>query len=254
MRINVHGSLGDQIMLTGIPELYYKLYNEKVSLAGDIKPELWKYNPYVEDRHGDDFSYAFNATEKDYMIYYPVRIFNDMTHRTVDRKHLQPNFYREYIKKPGTIVVNDQAGWPSRRGYIYFDALCKELINSGFTVIYSRNESSLDCFGKSSEKVIHSFSEQRHNLSLDSMINLVGSAEFYIGYDSGMAQVAGATKTKYVLLSSSVPPINTAHDSCIYYLDNINCRRCVATTCNKQCFEDKNQEIIGTIRSSRDEI
>ena len=235
MNIVSHGSLGDQVMLTGLPEALLQLTGESSKIIGQVKSELWLHNPYIiKEDAGREFSYSFN-TKSDYMIYYPVRIFYEMTGMIVDRFLVQPNLYRNITKIPKRIVVNDQAGWPTRRGYPYFNDLCKSLKDLGYEICYLRHNGFRDCNGNFSERVITNYSYTAFDTSLEDAINRIGEAEFYIGYDSGYSQLAGALKTKYVLISGSVAPINTAHDSCIYTV-NI-CPHCGLENCEKKCLE-----------------
>lgn len=250
MILNVHCSMGDRLMCTGIPEAYHTLFGEKIHVSGIRYPEFWRYNPYItKTAVGHPFSPPLN-TEKDYMIYYPVRIFHDMTDYIVDRDLVQPNIYTTSPRIKDRIIVNDQAGWPSRRGYPYFSRLASELMDLGYEVVYVHNAGYRDCYGQSSPQQISRYSWHVSNQPMAELIDLIASAQAYVGYDSGIAQLAGATQTPYVLLSSSIPPINTAHNSCIYTTDT-GCRRCCATDCDEGCFRyDYTEEIVAAIKNT----
>jgi len=247
MIIKAHGSLGDEVMLTGLPEAYNKITGQFIGITTN-RHYLWENNPYIKDSSREEFSYAFNVYPKDYLIYYPIRLFFDLTGFIVDRNLVQPNLYKPRVENnEKIIVVNDEAGWPSRRGYPYFNTLCKDLKDLGYAIYYTRGN-TLDCMGHQSEKTItnYTYNDNGGTPNLVQVIDLLQRAAFYIGYDSGLAQLAGALKVPYVLLSLAIPPINTAHNSCIYALD----------TCKHDCQEhskylhvDKNREIVERIGS-----
>ncbi len=251
MIIHPHGSLGDQIMLTGLPEAYYKLFGELTFVEGG-REDLWKYNPYItKERFGKEFSYSFNSYPKDYMIYYPIRVFYDLTGVICSRNFVHPNLYWPSVKN-NNCVVNDQAGWPSRTGYKYLDDLIKDIKKEGFHITYVRNENFRDCFGNCPKKQLTIFDTVLTDMSLSDMITTISNAALYVGYNSGLSQIAGATNTKYVLLDGPVPPINTAHNSCIFATDMLSCRRCVLEDCINNCLQNSenfNDSILDVIRS-----
>jgi len=253
MILELHGSMGDHVLATGIPEAYFKYYGEKTKIISKKGDDFWKTNPYITDEDiGDYHSLAFNQGPKDYMIYNPVRVFYDITGYIVNRKEVAPNLYLERVPEQGLVVINDQAGWPNRRGYRYFDELAGSLLELGYHIMYMRNDSFQDCVGQSSEKAITNYTEFITNLSIKSGIEILRKADLYIGYDSGYANVAGALKVPYVFLASSVAPINTQHDSCIYTLDGF-CKHCNSDSCTENCLRsapNKNAEILEAIRTT----
>jgi len=255
MNLQLHGPMGDHIVLTGIPEAYYTLFGEKVHVPHQYAHEFWMHNPYVTSQPSmATFSVAFNAGAKDYMIYYPIRVFYDMTGHIVDRSMVQPNLYMSREPLSGLIIVNDQAGWPSRKGYSHFDSLCDILMQKGYQILYLRNEGYRDCVGQESPRQIKHFHSELRNPSIPKMIDALRSASLYIGYESGIAQLAGALKVPYIMLAGSVPPINVAHDTCIYALKLPHCKRCHADICGENCLrksEGENEAILETIHEHR---
>lgn len=251
MILKLHGSMGDHLMATGIPEAYFKLYNEKTFIDASKYKLFWNSNPYItNERIGQVHSLIFN-THRDYLIYYPTKIFYDITGRIVDRDLVQPNVYTEYSPKENLVVINDQAGWPTRRGYPYLEDLSKSLMQSGFKVVYLRNDTFRDCNNKVSSRTVHSFDSQFKDKFLEDIIDLFKETSFYIGYESGLSSLAGAIGTKYILIEGSVPATNVAHNSCIYVLKNTNCHYCAAENCERLCLshsENKNEEILKVIK------
>lgn len=243
MNLKLHGPMGDHLVLTGIPEAYYRIFGEKTYVPHQYASEFWKDNPFISKKPlGQTYSIAFNSGPKDYMIYYPVRVFYDISGYIVDRSLVQPNLYLPRTPLDGFILINDQAGWPSRKGYPHFNALCRSLMDHGWRVVYLRNEGYRDCIGQESPRQITNFLQEIRNPSISHMISAVRSCQFYIGYDSGISQLAGALKIPYVMLSGSVPPINTAHDTCIYALKLPTCKRCFTDTCHEGCIKGAGNE------------
>jgi len=241
MILNIHGSLGDHIMATGLPEAYFKLTGEytyiKTERAGG-DPVYWENNQYVSKQPvGELRSLAFNAYPKDHMVYTPVRMFYDISGHIMDRSQVHPNLYKALQPDGDLIVVNDQAGWPSRRGYPYLDELIHSLLGDGWQVCYMRNDEFADCFGSRSARQLTGCTFEVQP-TLRQGVEVLQRASVYIGYDSGYAQVAGALGVPYVLLAGPIPPVNTAHDSCIYALDIPGCRRCCTTSCENGCLQN----------------
>lgn len=254
MILQLHSSMGDHVILTGIPEAFYKLFGEKTHVPNKYSDLFWEHNPYVTDKPtGDRFGLHLNASAKDYMIYYPVRVFYDLTQYIVDRSAVQPNLYMSRTVDENLVIVSDQAGWPNRRGYPFLNDLVLKLQGLGFYVMYIRSDGYKDCFGQHSPRQLTVFDNELQSPIIGHLIDAMRRAAFYIGYDSGIAQIAGALKIPYVLLAGSVPPINTAHDTCIYAMD-IRCKRCADPNCGSNCLSlatNCNEKIIEAIKNER---
>lgn len=249
MILNLWGSLGDRVIMTGIPEAYFKTFGEKTKIRNKLSDLFWNNNPYItEETIGKDCYFNPNTVDT-YQFYYPQRVFKDITGVDVDRTLVQPNLYipRKTISR--LVIMNDQAGWPSRRGYRYFTNLSKRLMEDGYTVAYLRNNGFRDCVNKVSAGQIWNYSYMLENLSLPELITKMSEADFYIGYDSGISTLAGALKIPYITFYGSIPAINTMHNTCIYAIDE--CDHCCADQCNKNCltlYEDKTDKVMERIK------
>lgn len=252
MKLQVHRGLGDQIMHTGLPEALYYYRKEYTEIIGG-RLELWSNNPYVrENAGGEEVSLGFNQP-RDYMIYYPVRLFYDMTGIIAPAGMVKPRLYKQGVRNARIALVNDQSGWPTRTGYPHFEKLIQLVKKEGYTIHYLRNEGFRDCNGACPPREVQTYDEIHTDISLQELIDRMTSAAVYIGYDSGLAQLAGATDTPYVLLEGPVAPINTVHPSCIWHLDLKACRKCAADNCSNMCLrqaKDINSTIIWAMRHS----
>lgn len=248
MILNLWGSLGDHVIMTGIPEAYYLYYGEKTKIIDKGSDIFWNNNPYVtEERIGKECHFAPNNPDT-YQFYYPQRVFKDITGLWIERELIQPNLYIPRKTIPKLVIMNDQAGWPSRRGYRYLNNLSRRLMESGYTVAYLRNNGFKDCTNKVSAGQIWQYSYILSDLPRPDLVARMSEAAFYIGYDSGLSTLAGALKIPYITFYGSIPAINTAHDTCIYAIDE--CDHCCTDQCNKNCltlYEDKTEEIMERI-------
>lgn len=248
MILDVHGNLGDQVMFTGIPEAFYERFGEKTYISGEAcRKELFETNPYLLDQPiGKKLS--FGIQNKDHEIYYPVKIFRDISEQftgapwILDREKVAPNLYRTPVRRNANlVVVNDQAGWPSRTGYPYFNDLSVMLLKKGFTVNYLYNNNFHDCNGNVSQESIYDFSYRSGNESLSELIEKLSICFLYIGYESGIMHLAGALGTPCVYITGSVPSIS-APDSCIFITKLDHCRKCHQENCPNMCLHSAHNQ------------
>jgi ADP-heptose:LPS heptosyltransferase len=250
MILHLWGSLGDHVIMTGIPEAYFKIFGEQTKIIDKHSDLFWNNNPYItEESIGKD--YYFNANTVDtYQYYYPQRVFHDITGLWVDREDVQPNLYIPRKTIPKLVIMNDQAGWPSRRGYRYLTNLSIRLMENGYIVAYLRNTGFKDCTNKVSAGQIWKYSYILENLPMPQLVDKLSEAALYIGYDSGISAIVGAFKIPYITFYGSIPAINTTHFTCIYAIDE--CDHCCTDQCNKNCltlYEDKTDEIMERIKA-----
>jgi ADP-heptose:LPS heptosyltransferase len=250
MILGTHGSMGDVVIMTGIPQAYFELFGEKTKIVNKYASVFWDTNPYItEENIGNTCTIRDNMTKEDYMQYYPQRVFKEITGISVDREKIQPNLYKERTPIPRFVIMNDQSGWPSRRGYRYFNNLASRLIQEGFLVYYLRNNRFRDCIGRFQIESINTYTNRLDDLSIPQTIDWFSRASFYIGYESGLSTLAGALKVPYITFYGSIFPINTTHDSCIYYIDN--CDHCCKDQCSKNCltfYEDMTDPVMERIK------
>lgn len=253
------GSLGDHVAYTGLPEALYKHGNIKIEVVSKFT-ELFKYNPFVQrvlsdiDRPTNSFHLQqFEEEWQDYLIYRPVRVYYQITGKIIDRNEVQPNLYIPRDMKHKYIVMADQTGWPSRRGYKYFDELAIRLLDLGYHIIVIHNPEYKNCFGNLVPREI-----QHYNISTrveySILINIINKAQYFIGYDSGIANLAGALKIPSIIFAGSVPPIVFRHNSCIKIYDTCE-KHCHSERCNIGClstFLNVNTEIIKIIEKGEE--
>ena len=243
MQLILKGSLGDHVCYTGLPEALYKHNHGKDPEKTEVitkYPKLFEHNPYVSNvlngiNHPTDllspyFEIPYETELWHWLVYRPVRAYYQLTGNIIDRNEVQPNLYLLRKTKLGHIVIADQAGWPTRRrgpgGNL--DKLAIRLLDLGYHVTVIHNPNYTDCFGNKVPREI-----EHYNLSVNdnyiSIIQFLQEAQYFIGYDSGIAHLAGALKVPSILLAGSVPPIVFAHNSAIKIFD----------TCGKHCHSEK---------------
>jgi len=248
MILEIQGSLGDSVLLTGIPEAYFKLTGEKTFVMTRF-PVLFENNPYITtEKSGKKFTNPLNSSLMEFMIYYPVLVYWKLFGVVLNREQVHPNLYLDVERENDLVLVNDQAGWPSRRGYPYFGELVDEL-SKDYRIMYMISNNYRDCVGKTPAKTVTSFDYLSTDQTVKDIINQMAKSSLYIGYDSGYSTIANATKTPYVYLAGSVPPVSTLGDTCIYSLTS--CKRCAVDTCQNRCLENTpnvNGEILKRIK------
>jgi ADP-heptose:LPS heptosyltransferase len=251
MLFRLKASLGDHALYTGIPEAFYQLTGEKLNVISQYI-ELWQNNPFVDlNAPGPEYELRLASSENDWQEYPPARVFRELTGKTIASEKVSPNMYYPRMPVENHIVVNVQAGWPSRRGYAHFRSLVESLMSMEYVITLVHASGYRDCFGDASPVTVpyDSFVESP---TLERVIRILQSAAFYIGYDSGYAQIAAALKIPYVVLLGATPFTIVAHPSCIYHLEI--CEHCHTESCAKRCLENapnKNDEIIKAIKSYR---
>lgn len=249
MILKLHSSLGDQLLLTGLPEAYYRICHEKMNVVPTRLPSAWRDNPYVDPHAGGpEFSPRPNVDPRDFLIYTPVRVFYEMTGIIVDRKVVHPRIYRPRMVQHRIVLVNDQAGWPSRWGYPYLNELVDSLHYRGWTVHYIRHDGFRNCLGRITPPQIQSYDLKISGGDDATLMSAMSYAALYIGYDSGLAVLASAWGVPSVIFFGAVPPVTTAGDNCIYAAEV--CGHCLRDSCDKGCLlsaESENEEILAEI-------
>jgi ADP-heptose:LPS heptosyltransferase len=242
------GSLGDHVVYTGLPEAFYKIFGIKLFVESSYSP-LWRNNPFIaSERLNDVFKMEYEQIENEWNTYKPRRVFMQMTGVDPEKEGISvcPKLYRSRNTEPDLIVVNNEAGWPSRRGLLYWDLLSKHLKQKGFKVISLRTPTYKDCTGQIIDEPITIFDKQFINPTLETVIDLLSCAKYYIGYESAYAHIAGALEIEYVLFLGSLPEICIKHPSCKLVVSGC-VSPCHKELCEKQCLSTINYETIGKI-------
>ena len=247
MIFEVHWSLGDHVCYTGIPQAYHKYFGFKLGLLSDNSnyDPVWANNPYICKPNPSDVSrykVQIETLPSDWRYYRPQRIFYEMTNLWVPAQEVQPRIYRERKTVPGRILLCNEAGWPSRQGYQYWNDLVKTLNNKYDTFAINNKNYSTD-------EPIQAKNNLR--LSLENTIEFLTTTELYIGYDSGLAHLAGGLGIPYVLICGSVPSYIVRHLSCICAIETCE-NPCCVKVCQQHCLaasKNRNAEILERINA-----
>lgn len=258
------GSLGDHVCYTGLPEALFKNWERHPKATVITKyPELFTHNKFVKKveyeyspQYANELGIPFEIESWHWLVYRPVRAYYQITGNIIDRNEVQPNLYLPRKTKLGHIVMADQAGWPTRRrgpgGNL--DKLAIRLLDLGYHVTVIHNPNYTDCFGNKVPREI-----EHYNLSVNdnyvSIIQILQEAQYFIGYDSGIAHLAGALKIPSILLAGSVPPIVFTHNSAIKVFDTCD-KHCHSEKCSYELpclwnFPDTDQEIVDIIEKGK---
>lgn len=241
MRVMLDGPLGDRVIYSGVPEAYHRVTGHKLRLGsyteqGVVFHAVFDHNPYavIDDTRpvlvgrGDVVPRLHFECVTDDVVneYRPRLLLFDLTGRWQDRDSVNPNLYVPRRPVARRCVVSDEAGWESRRGYPHLDALVRALNADGWETVLMRN------LGMSPPQV-QSASHRACFTSLWDAIHFLATAELYVGYDSGLANVAGALGVPYLLLCGATPSCTVRHRSCVWAYDccpipcvSFACRRC----------------------------
>lgn len=241
--LKLKGSLGDHVVYTGIPEAFYKKFGYKLFVDSSY-PLLWESNPYISKERLDPiFNIEYEQSESEWNTYKPRRVFMQMTgiDPAIECLEVSPKLYRIKQTEKNLIIVNDEAGWPSRRGFAHWPLLLNELRLRGFKIVLLKTANYRDCVGQYMEEAITIFDEQINNPTLETVINWISRARWYIGYESAYAHIAGALHVDYVLFLGSLPEITSRHPSCKLVLNNC-ISPCHRELCEKQCLKSLGPE------------
>lgn len=243
----LHGSLGDHACYTGLPELYYKKYGKKLGIISE-QQDLWKNNQFCElnvvSSDVCTLRYERCGDLSDWKLYRPYRIFCELTgeeHPELTKEDLCPNLYYEKRNKQKQIVICDEAGWESRRGYSFMNELVEELkYVLGIHIIYHRHKN----YGPRQINCI-----EPQNLSLEHLFYYLSISLCYIGYDSGLMHIAAGVNTPQIIFFGGTPSEIIAHSNTLLCLNGCQ-NPCTIENCSNQClknYENVNNIIIQTV-------
>ena len=241
----LQGSLGDHVIYTGIPEAYFKTFGKKLVIH-DIEGynPIWQNNPFIEMDNGGVGQepnvkvIRLDQTEEDWNSYRPNRVFKELWNIDLKEK-IGPNLYYPPNKNPlKPIAICEDAGWPSRKGYRYFNDLALQLKMKYKQIYVFQNFNYRDCMGQSPNYTIDikNVSGVFNDMDLQFKINMLLKCGVYIGYDSGMSNLAAALQIPYVLFNGPVTAETIKHPSCIYAVEA--CKNpCHSEVCSNKCLE-----------------
>lgn len=227
MNLYLNGGLGDHVIQSGIPEAYYKLYGERTYIPNRKHPILFQNNPYLSDIPLGINNILNSERGNDNEVYYPVRVFRDITGVEIKKEEVLPNLYIEKEIQSDLCIVNDQAGWPTRWGYPYLQDLITDLMNMGWRMIYLRNDRFVDCNGTHSPRQISNVKPQDVYLDvpMETVVDLIKRAGLFVGYDSGLYQLSAALRVNSLLVAGSVNYVRAESPT----------SACVINTCRSKC-------------------
>jgi ADP-heptose:LPS heptosyltransferase len=244
-------ALGDNVCYTGVPTAYFKVTGNKLAVRSEgldtresHMAAVWQNNPHVSWqgtakrwlRHPLVFSkneaYLWGTTYK------PLWLYQTLTKKTVSPDDVRPKLFylRNQIKK--RLIVNDEAGQPIRRGYPHMDALIKSLHARGWDIVVLRNgvkriQEKTDAL---SGYEIHGPYDRAQYADVKTTIEFMATAHAYIGYESGLAHVAGALNIPYVMFSTVAGAEINRHPSCVFAV--CACPTpCMNMSCQKACMQ-----------------
>lgn len=164
----------------------------------------------------------------------PAVYFNDKDINLVD------GMIRELkINKNRTVVLHPFAGakakeWP----YSNFQSLVNRLKNDGWDVLLTGSEKD--------KGLLAGVIDIRGRFSLPQMAYLIKSVNFFIGLDSGPANIAAALNVRSVIICSgtNVPQLWIPNNSNVRFVcKDVECKPCE----NKVCPEDKKNKCMTSI-------
>ena len=222
-------TMGDNAAFTGLPEAYFKLTNRKlaVSCPSNAYKYLWERNPFVEYQGTRASCCVLTPPEKMgrliySQVYKPIYFFGQLTGKGSRPYDVEPNLYlpRKPISK--RLIVCDEAGWPNRKGYPFLKNAIIGLKKDGWDVIHLVGRTKVWNYGTDK-----SWANELEDLKLDTaqltnckdIVDFMATAAAYVGYESGMAHVAGALRMPYAFFAGGTSVTANRHPSCVFAVD-----------------------------------
>ena len=182
-----HWPLGDHVCYTGLPAAYHHYFGEKLPVHS-MYTALWENNPYYEAWHAHE-GYQLKTEEfgrnPDWFRYRPQRVFEELTGIVAPLSLVNPKLYYKRHPISKRLIISDEAGWVTRRGYPHFDDLTRKLKQDGWDIHYFHKE---ERYG---DREITFYDTHINELPLKVLIAYMATAEVYIGYDSGSISYSG---------------------------------------------------------------
>lgn len=248
--IELIDALGDHVCFTGIPEAYFKRTGIRLAIrpwswlgGSQMMQPVWENNPYCVWRGEATRWYAMPKNFNGAMayewntVYKPLRIYKDLTGEFISPDAVRPKLYYPRTRVRNRLIVNDEAGHAFRRGYVYLNALVTELHRDGWDIVILRNGTKSLIDSKvtlSSVEVQGQYDMARFSNVRDTLL-FMATAHAYLGYESGLAHVAGAFNIPYAMLATANGVENNRHPSCVFGVCACS-TPCMAHVCAKQCM------------------
>lgn len=238
-------TMGDNAAFTGLPEAYHKLSGNKlaVSCSSNAYAYLWERNPFVEYQGTRPNKCLLTPPETMgrliySQIYKPVYFYGQLTGKAQTANNLQPNLYMDKAVVPRRLIVCDEAGWPNRRGYPFFKNVIKGMIKDGWNVVHLTGRTKVWHYGHE-----YPWTNELEDLKLDvalmtnckDMVNFMATGAAFIGYESGLAHVAGALRMPYAFFAGGTSVSANRHPSCVFAVDGCF-NVCLLHACSNHCI------------------
>lgn len=238
-------TMGDNAAFTGLPEAYHTLTGKKlaVSCASNAYTYLWERNPFVEYQATRSNKCLLTPPEAMGKLIYsqtykPVYFYGQLTGRCATAHTLQPNLYLDRTPVPRRLIVCDEAGWPNRRGYPFFKNVVEGMIADGWDVVHLIGRTKVWHYGHE-----YPWTNELESLRLDTaqltnckdVVDFMATASAFIGYESGLAHVAGALRVPYAFFAGGTSVSANRHPSCVFAVDGCF-NVCLLHACSNHCI------------------
>jgi hypothetical protein len=244
-------ALGDNVCYTGVPTAYFNTTGNKLAVRSvglDARSSqmaaVWHNNPHVlwEGTATRWFKYplVFSKDEA-YLwnsVYKPMWLYQALTKKSINPDSVRPKLFYSIKRVKKRLIVNDEAGQPIRRGYPHMDMLVKELKRSGWDIVVLRNgvKRLQEKHNELSGHEVYGIYDAAQCPDAKTTIEFMSTAHAYLGYESGLAHVAGALNIPYVMFSAVSNAEINRHPSCIFAV--CPCASpCMNMSCQKACMQ-----------------
>jgi len=259
--LQVLQTMGDNAAFTGLPEAYFKLTGKKlaVSCPNNAYAYIWERNPHA-DYQGTRLHKCL-LTPPEAMgrlvysqVYKPIYFFGQLTGEGARPYDVAPNLYLPRKPVPRRMIVCDEAGWPNRRGYPFLKNVVLGLKKDGWNIVHLVGRTKVWEYGN-----MQNWTNELENLKLDTaqltnckdLIDFMATGTAYLGYESGLAHVAGALSMPYAFFAGGTSVAANRHPSCVFAVDGCP-EVCLLHTCKNHCITrlvDHTERVVAAFRN-----